>query len=118
MPYKEKAMKSQRQKERRKGEAPIEMKPLNEALTEMVKASYVEGIDGRKYQERPRYLELSDGQRLDRLNQPVAVASGDMMVRMRRSNEAFYNFIPRGDRLRARKVLSEALQSKSRGIGE
>ena len=31
MPYKDKAMKSRRQKERRKGEAPTKVKPLSEA---------------------------------------------------------------------------------------
>ena len=64
MPYKEKAMKSRRQKERRKGEAPTKMKPLSEAPT-------VEMVPPRGIlSKRPRHLTLSDGQVLDRANLP------------------------------------------------
>jgi len=64
MPYKDKAMKSRRQKERRKGEAPTKMKPLSEAPT-------VEMVPPRGIlSKRPRHLTLSDGQVLDRANLP------------------------------------------------
>lgn len=73
---------------------------------EMVPASYVQGITGifEALPERPRYLELSDGQVLDRLNQPEAHPSGDMILRMQRANESAYNFKPR----RNSKGLAEA----------
>ena len=60
---------------------------------EMVPASYVEGIE--KYEalpERPRYLKLSDGQVLDRLNQPNPNIRGDRA--MQACNESSYNFHP------------------------
>ena len=83
-------MKSLRQKERRKSEAPEGLKPLNEA-PEMVPASYIEGINGR-YQflpERPRFLTLSDRQVLDRANQPQAEPmSGWKIQAMKRCNES------------------------------
>ena len=62
---------------------------------EYVPASYVQGINN-KYQSlpaRPRLLTLSDGQVLDRLNQPLPIASGDMIHRMQYCNES-YNFKP------------------------
>ena len=51
---------------------------------EYVPASYVPGSKGRTYKmlpERPRYLTLSDGQVLDRVNQPEAKPTGDRMLR-------------------------------------
>jgi len=59
---------------------------------EMVPASYVEGKDGKIYEflpERPRHLTLSDGQALDRAAQPSSILGG---IRMRRCNEAGFNF--------------------------
>ena len=50
MPYKDKAMKSQRQKERRKGEAPTKMKPLSEAPKVQMVTD--------QFGTRPRYLVL------------------------------------------------------------
>ena len=61
---------------------------------EMVPASYVQGLNGRMYQslpERPRFVTLSDGQVLDRLNQPIADKT--KIPQMRASNEC-YNFHP------------------------
>ena len=61
---------------------------------ETVPASYVEGINGKMYEvlpERPRYLKLSDGQVLDRLNQPEGNKLG--FVEMMRCNES-YNYRP------------------------
>ena len=63
----------------------------------MVPASYVEGIDGRKYEvlpERPRYLTLSDDQRLDKLNQPFGHEPGRGIQEMQACNEASYNYKP------------------------
>lgn len=62
---------------------------------EVVPASYVQGITGKflALPERPRYLTLSDGQVLDRLNQPEGHTSGDFIVRMRACNET-YNYHP------------------------
>jgi len=60
----------------------------------MVPASYVQGLNGRKYRslpERPRFVTLSDGQVLDRLNQPIADKT--KIPQMRASNEC-YNFHP------------------------
>ena len=96
MPYKDKSMKSQRQKHRRKGEAPAEVKPLGEA-PETVEEAYVEGLNGRMYQslpERDRYLTLSDGQVLDRLDVPESTPSGTFIQSMRACNEAMYNYHP------------------------
>lgn len=62
---------------------------------EYVPASFVEGLHGRVYQslpERPRYLTLSDGQVMDRLNQPHAIPSGSQIARMKMANEARFNF--------------------------
>ena len=65
---------------------------------EYVPASYVQGLSGRLYQslpKRPRYLTLSDGQVLDRLNRPQArVLSGVEIQSIRASNEANYNYHP------------------------
>ena len=66
-------------------------------IEEMVPASYVQGVNGRMYEvlpERPRYLTLSDGQVLDRANQPEGHTSGDRIVRMQAANESAYNFKP------------------------
>lgn len=65
---------------------------------DIVPASYVQGLNGRMYEalpERPRYLTLSDGQVLDRLNQPEGHTSGDRIIRMQACNESAYNFHPR-----------------------
>ena len=82
----------------------------DEGVTEVVPASYVEGAEGRKYEalpERPRYLKLSDGQVLDRLNQPEAHASGDF--RMQRCNESSYNYVPNeSSKERVKAMVKEA----------
>ena len=60
---------------------------------EMVPASYVMGLNEVMYEalpERPRYLTLSDGQVLDRLDQPEGGRSGD--TEMVACNESAYNF--------------------------
>ena len=82
-PYKDKGMKSQRQKERRKGEAPAKMKPLNEAPVEMVGASYIPTTRGEVefLPERPRYMDLGDGQTLDRAKLPKATGTKEGMLR-------------------------------------
>ncbi len=62
---------------------------------ETVPASYVQGR--KMYEalpERARYLELSDGQVLDRLNQPGGHTSGDFILRMQACNESSYNYCP------------------------
>ena len=60
---------------------------------EMVLASYVQGITGKfeVLSERPRYLTLSDGQGLDRLNQPEP---DTQMRAMNFCNESEYNYHP------------------------
>ncbi len=66
----------------------------DEGLTgvEMVPASYVMGLIGmfESLPERPRFLTLSDGQVLDRLNQP----EGHTNLNMQACNESSYNFKP------------------------
>ena len=64
----------------------------------MVPASYVEGHNGRMYQslpERPRYLELSDGQVLDRWSQPIPTFTPEFSQDMRACNESAYNYHPK-----------------------
>ena len=63
---------------------------------EMVPASYVQGITGKfeALPERPRYLTMTDGQTLDRANQPQGMTSEDRILRMQACNEASYNFKP------------------------
>ena len=64
MPYKSQAMKTQRQKERRRREVPS----LIEAPT-----YFKDGVEMvRNLPERPRYLTLSDGQVFDRAHLPQA----------------------------------------------
>ena len=82
MPYKDKAMKSRRQKERRKGEAPTKMKPLSEAPT-------VEMVPPRGIlSKRPRHLTLSDGQVLDRANLPKVIKMVARPEAIRMANRA------------------------------
>ena len=76
---------------------------------EMVPASYVEGMTGRflNLPERPRFLTLSDKQVLDRSAQPSSVSGG---IRMRRCNEAGFNFkVSKG-------ILPDSLKSKMTNI--
>lgn len=64
---------------------------------EMVPISFVQGLNGRMYEglpERPRYLTLSDGQVLDRLNLPIGHTNKDRIARMQRCNESAYNYHP------------------------
>ena len=93
-------------KEKRNEASKARMQKMREGVTKqgvtdegvtMVPASYVMGLNGKMYEalpERERYLKLSDGQVLDRLNQPEANASGDFMLRMQRCNESSYNYRP------------------------
>ena len=59
-------------------------KALIKDSQEMVPASYVYGVNGRKYQtlpERPRFLTLTKGKILDRANLPTAQYNlGDEML--------------------------------------
>lgn len=59
---------------------------------ETVPASYVEGRKERHefLPERPRYLELSDGQVLDRLNQPTA---NKELPGMKAANDSHFSII-------------------------
>ena len=81
------------------------------ALVETVPASYVEGIGGKKYEalpERARYLELSDGQVLDRLNQPTPNIRGDRA--MQACNESGYNYRPNeSSKERVKAMVKEAM---------
>ena len=83
-----------------------------DSVTETVPASYVMGLDGKMYEalpERERYLELSDGQVLDRLNQPEAHASGDFIQPMRACNEGAYNYRPNeSSKERVKAMVKEA----------
>jgi len=61
---------------------------------EMVPPSYVQGLTGvfEALPERPRYLTLSDGQVLDRANQPTVLATNAQAIKA--SNESEYNYHP------------------------
>lgn len=61
--------------------------------TETVPASYVYGVTGRflNLPERPRYLTLSDGQVLDRANQPQP---NNVIPSMNMCNESRFNYHP------------------------
>ncbi len=99
MPYKEKRKQVNKDSQRkRRGD--------NEGVTEQgvtqetVPQSYVPGLTEKgltsKFKslpKRPRYLTLSDGQVLDRLNQPQPNTQGSQP--MQRCNESSYNFKPR-----------------------
>ena len=66
---------------------------VEDVTVELVPASYVMGLNGVMYEalpERPRYLTLSDGRVLDRLDQPEGGRSGDN--EMVACNESAYNF--------------------------
>ena len=68
-----------------------------DVTVEMVPASYVQGLNGmyEALPERPKFLTLSDGQVLDRLNLPIGHTNGDRILRMQACNESAYNFHPR-----------------------
>ncbi len=74
---------------------------------ETVPASYVQGLSGvfESLPERPRYLTLSDGQVLDRLNQPMPNKSNchDMQA----CNEASYNYHPNNVSKEALKLMEK-----------
>lgn len=63
---------------------------------ESVPASYIKGLSDfyESLPERPRYLPLSDGQVLDRLNQPQGHGSEDTIRRIELCNDACYTFKP------------------------
>jgi hypothetical protein len=86
----------QRDKERQNSVTP-DKNVTRDVTQETVPTSYVQGLNGKMYEalpERPRYLELSDGQVLDRLNQPKGRTSGNRILRMQSCNESSYNFVP------------------------
>lgn len=95
MPYKsleDKRKHDRDDKRRKRGTTP---KDDTAGTTELVPASYVQGLNGKMHQslpERPRFLELSDGQVLDRLNQPEVEVG---LRPMQACNESAYNFHPR-----------------------
>ena len=90
-PYKDKSMKSQRQKERRKGEAPAILKPQTLEVPTKVKplseAPKVQMITDQ-FGTRPRYVTLSDGQVLDRANLPKVTKMVTRPEAMRMANRA------------------------------
>ena len=113
MPYKDKVLQKEAVKravQKHRGiTQSITQQGITSDGTEMVPASYVEGMTGRflNLPERPRYLTLSDGQVLDRVNQPSSSLGG---IRMRRCNEAGFNFkISKG-------ILPDSLKSKMTNI--
>ncbi len=80
---------------------------------ETVPASYVQGLTGKfeSLPERPRFLTLSDGQVLDRLNQPEGHTSGDRILRMQACNESAYNFKPNEpDKARVKELIKNAIK--------
>lgn len=88
----------------------VTLSVTGDVTQEMVPASYVQGIEGRMYEvlpERARYLTLSDGQVLDRANQPQGVTNSGRILRMQAANEASYNFKPLGGNMdRLRKIIA------------
>ncbi len=94
MPYKD--------KESRKEASRKSMEKKRQGLTsgvnkegvniEMVPASFVQGRNGKHefLPERPRYLTLSDGQVLDRLNQPTTSKS---LPGMEAANDSYFTII-------------------------
>ena len=96
-------LRKQRQRDKERGDSVT----LDSVTLErdMVPASYVEGFNGRTYESlpaRPRFLTLSDGQVLDRGNQPIA----RFYQWMRTCNKARYNFHP------LKGTLTEEVRSK------
>ena len=87
-------MKRYRGKKRNESVTETKSVTVDGVTVEMVPASYVEGLHGVMYKtlsERERFLTLSDGQVLDRLNQPEGNKLG--FVEMMRCNES-YNYKP------------------------
>lgn len=111
MPYKDKEQQKEYWKDRKRQQRMSTPDNVHPELStpEVVPASYVEGLSGRMYEflpERPRYLTLSDGQVLDRANQPSpSSVSGVMIQSMRQSNESF-NYHPNTG------VLSASLRAR------
>lgn len=69
----------------------------NSASQETVPASYVPGTNGKEYlmlPERPRFLILSDGQVLDRANQPSFTQSEGLSDAMLRANDNVFGYVP------------------------
>ena len=94
MPYKDKEKRKQVNKDSQRKRRGDTEGVTGQGVT--VPACYVQGITGKfkSLPERPRYLELSDGQVLDRLNQPEPVIKNDVVLRMAYCNESNYNFKP------------------------
>lgn len=96
MPYKDPEKRKQASKNSMEKKRKGLTSGVNKEGINMVPASYVQGLNGKMYQslpERPRYLTLSDGQVLDRLNQPMPNRTNwhEMQV----CNESSYGFKPR-----------------------
>jgi len=89
MPYKDKTMKSLRQKGRRKGEAPATSKPLSEAPVEMVPPAYIDGV--QTLPARPRFHTCTDGQVLDRLAMPRCIKLDSALANANRANAHVIN---------------------------
>ncbi len=110
MPYKDK----EKQRKASRDSMEKKRKGLTSGVNnEMVPASYVQGITDKfkSLPERLRYLELSDGQVLDRLNQPEGHTSGDFIIRMRACNESAYNFKPNEpDKAKVKAMIKEAMR--------
>ncbi len=94
MPYKDKesrkeASRKSMEKERQGLTTGVNKEGVN---IETVPASYIQGNKGRHefLPERPRYLTLSDGQVLDRLNQPTATKE---LPGMRAANDSYSGII-------------------------
>ena len=110
MPYKEKTMKSQRQKERRKGEVPTKLKPLSEAPKVQMVTD--------QFGTRPWFIQLSDGQVLDRANLPkvTKMVTRLEVMRMAMANRAYGRVIDqaKADRYKLWRedVRLEAFQDK------
>ena len=96
---------------------------------EMVPAAYVPGVHQTYLMlpERPRFLALSDGQILDRANQPLIKvegisSSGPRVNAMLRANDSAFGFKPsivplpvEFNHLRANVITNEAHQDAHRG---
>lgn len=113
MPYKDKEKRNKASKDsmerKRKGlTTGVNKEGVN---IEMIPASFVQGLNGRMYEtlpKRPRYLTLSDGQVLDRLNQPEPNINND--AAMQACNESSYNYKPRESSKETIKALEKAVK--------
>ena len=108
--YKDKALQKETTKDRVRRYRDKQKGVTEQGVTlETVPASYVYGTNGRMYQTlpvRPRYLKLSDGQVLDRANQPIPrQLSPQDNIAMLHANAASYNYTPLHGSLASVKVM-------------